>query len=328
MKQQARHPSVVCRGSRAARVAIRRRARRTFIPPMSSSVRIFNLQRRSYWVGIATLAVLIALDFGPRFRWLWEQWTSDGLYSFSILVPFIVAALVGRKLRLLESVEDTPRWWGLLLFSATVLVTAVLDRYGVILHALTPALLILAISGAIITLRGCKTVRILWFELAFLLFLLPVPADILFVIDYPLQELGARITTGLAHFTGLHVVRHGAMVLLRDSQAGILVAPQCNGVRSIVSMVATALVYVYLCDGPLIRRWVMLIAAVPIAYAANMARLYNLIFMASWFGSPFMNIEHYWDLASGFLIFGGAILVFFSLAKVLGCNRLIRSPRS
>jgi exosortase len=70
---------------------------------------------------------------------------------------------------------------------------------------------------------------------------------------------------------GIPVLRTGNLLQLPSQTLDI--ADACSGIRSLLSLAFLSLVYAYFADTRVWMRWVLLIATVPIAIAANGIRV-------------------------------------------------------
>ncbi len=269
-------------------------------------------------LGIAVTFSVVAF-FWPRLVWMCRLWLSDGLYSFSFVVPLISAGIIFLKRPSLERVATNPCNAGLLVVLVAVFLTILLDWSGLRLYSLTPLLIASSMAGILWAVWGAEVLRALAFPIGFLLFLVPVPPPFIRTIDYPLQELCARVTSAFAQLGGIDARQVGATVYLPNFTMGV--APACNGLRSSVAMLSLAVVYAHLVRGALARKLLLVALAIPLAYLANFIRLFCDVFVVNALGPRFLPYEGAYDYAWGFLIFMLAVVFLFGLARVLRCDK-------
>jgi exosortase J len=282
------------------------------LPPAAAH----SLRRRTAPLLILALGVV----FWPRLQWIAQLWATDSLYSASLLVPVICVVIASLKWHSIR--ERNPSAIGLVLVATAVSITIALDLTQVAIYSATPLLLIIAISGVILAGWGYQALRTLAFPILFLLFLVPVPPAMLARFDYPLQEMCARVTSVLAGLGGIETHRVGALLLFADPQVSVNVAPSCNGLRSVLAIAITAVLYVYLIRGAWYKKLAILVAAVPLAYMANFVRLLGVVLFVNWSGERFIQFEPICDHVLGFLLFSLAVLFLFLWARLLQCNQL------
>ncbi len=269
--------------------------------------------------------LLVLLSFGlfwRRFVWMGHLWWSDGLYSLSALIPLISLGIAYAKREKLDALPITPSRTGVTLVIGAAAFTVAADRFDM-LHSLTPLLVVGMLCGIVLALWGTAILKELLFPIAFLLLLVPVPPAVLERIDLPLQILCARVVAGWSHVIGLNVERTGSLILFPGS-ASINVAPACNGVRSALTMLMLSILLVYLSRGRSYSKFAVLMAAVPLAYFANLVRLFGIVSGAHLLGDGFMKHEQAFDHGFGLLVFSGCVGMLLLWARIVKCKTVMR----
>ncbi|HEV2115253.1 MAG TPA: exosortase/archaeosortase family protein [Terriglobales bacterium] len=265
-------------------------------------------------------SLLLAL-FWVRLASMIRLWVEDGTYSLFALVPFVSLAIAYSKLKRTGAPARRACRTGLFLVACATAATALLDVGHIGFASLTPLLIAATVCGVVLGLYGPAMLRLLAFPLTFLLLLIPIPPLLLASIDFPLQEMCAKVTVFAVNVAGFHVQRSGTMILLGVPSLVVNVAPACDGVRSSLAMLFIAILYVYLLSGGWRKKALLLVAAVPLAYLGNFIRLLGDVCAVLTFGMGFWKYEQAWDYMTGFLIFLIPISLLFFLAKVMKCSR-------
>ena len=263
--------------------------------------------RPSSWL---LLLLLVWLYRVILFR-LGVQWWTDPDFSHGFFVPAFALFVLWQDRRRLASIRLAPSWSGLpiIVFSLAMLIFGVL---GVELFTSRSSLLIL-VAGLIIFFRGWQFFRAVLFPWAFCFLMIPLPAIILQRVTFPLQLFASQVATSCIEAVGITAARTGNLIEL--PHITLEVAAACSGIRSLVSLITLAIIYGYLMEN---RNWVrvtLACAAVPIAIAANVFRIFATGFLA----------EH-WDpdKAMGFFHeFEGWVVFVVSLLLLFGFHRLI-----
>lgn len=269
--------------------------------------------------------LLVAFSLGlfwHRLVWMGHLWWLDGLYSFSALVPFISLGIAYAKREKLGALPITPSRTGITLVIAAAAVTVAADWFDM-LHSLTPLLVVAMLCGIVLALWGTAVLKELLFPIAFLLLLVPVPPALLERIDLPLQILCARAVANLSHALGLPVERMGSLILFPGS-GSIDVAPACNGVRSAVTMLMLSIIFVYLSRGRWYSKFAVVTAAVPLAYFANLVRLFGIVSGAHLLGGRFLEHEQTFDHLFGLLVFSGCVGLLLLWARIVQCKTVVQ----
>jgi exosortase len=271
--------------------------------------------RLAWMLGIFVLAAVLL--FWRQLQMMVSLWFHNGALSIGALVPFVSAYFGWRAWQRTESLPIRPAISGFVCAVAAALAVIGWNsaaRNGV---SLSLVLIPLFLAGCMASVAGWRIVREFLFPLAFLWFLVPVPPPVLGLIDYPLQLLCARVVEGVGHLLHLHVIRIGTMVGPTPDVA-VTIAPECNGVRSSVALVMITIILAKLKTIRVLPAIALVVAAIPLAYAANFVRLCGLFLLTTVFGERFMPYEHRTDLISGGIWFFITVLLMSSIAQRLG----------
>ena len=266
-----------------------------------------------------TLGIFVAatlLLFWRQLNMVSTLWVSNGDESIGALVPLVSAYFAWRAWKKTEAIPATPAISGFVLAVAIAL-TVIWWNFGSRNGATVCTFLLpFFLAGCIASVAGWRFVRQFTFPLLFLWFVMPVPPPLLDAIDYPLQLLCANCLEGIAHLLHLHVVRSGTMVGPNFDTA-VTIAPACNGVRSSVTLLLLTICFAKIRNIRPLPAAILIISAVPLAYAANFMRLSGLFLLATAFGERFMPYEHYTDLTTGGIWFFVTVLVMASMVQWL-----------
>ena len=89
------------------------------------------------------------------------------------------------------------------------------------------------------------------------------------------------------------------------------VAEACSGIRSLMSLVALAIIYGYLMEKRLWVRWILACASVPIAVAANSVRIIGTGLLVQYWDPE--KAEGYFHASWGWIIFVISLLMLYAL---------------
>jgi exosortase len=243
-----------------------------------------------------------------------QDWWDDPNFSHGFLIPVFSGFVVWHERKRLVQLPVSPSWLGLPVIAASlgVLIVGVL---GAELFLSRSSFLFL-LAGLVIYFLGWNYFRAIIFPWGFLFLMIPIPAIIFNRIAFPLQLVASRLASALLELTGVPVLREGNVIQL---PAMLLeVAEACSGIRSLMSLLALAVIYAYFLEPKTCRRVLLAVAAVPIAVMANGMRVVGTGLMVHW-----------WDpeKALGFFhTFSGWVIFVVSLGMLFlvhGAMRLI-----
>jgi exosortase B len=264
---------------------------------------------------VALLVVLggFALLYLPTYRDLSRTiWASDEQGHGPIILAVSLWLLFQLRHRL-AALESRP---------APVLGTAIFVL-GMILYALgrTQAVLlfevgsqIAVIASLLLLFKGRQAVRLAWFPLFFLFFMIPLPSPLVVAVTTPLKAVVSYVAEFLMYHAGYPIARSG--VILHVGQYQLLVADACAGLNSMFTLEALGLLYMNLMGYTSVSRNLTLaVLIIPIAFIANVIRVMILILVTYHFGD---------EAGQGFVHdFAGMVLFMAGLMLMLVTDKLL-----
>ncbi|MFN8589307.1 MAG: exosortase/archaeosortase family protein [Candidatus Eisenbacteria bacterium] len=263
------------------------------------------------WAQAAALVAVGAVMYHRTAAGLWETWTTNDNYSHGPLVPLTSAALVWLrwdKLRALAPRPDARGLWLVALGCVMQVVGTRADLFAVQGWSLLPLLF-----GLSLTFFGRAVTHMLAFPLGYLAFMLTFPPIVMNTLSYALKELAVAASLKIAAFAGTHVRRDGMSLFLPTGE--LRVENPCSGLRSLVALVATGTLFAYFQRGGAWRRIAVLLAAVPIALAGNIARLATIVILAD--RTSVAQATGRFHDASGYVLYAVSLALLWSLRGLL-----------
>jgi exosortase len=264
------------------------------------------------WWPALLLGVLLVSLYARISVKLVTDWYELPDFSHGFLIPFFVLFLLWDKRHVLRQTPVKPTWagLGLVIFGLFVLLTGV---FGADLF-LSRFSFVLLTAGIIWTLWGKAMLHETMFLLFVLMLAIPLPTLVMNQITFPLQIKASELASALLPMAGVPVLRDGNVIQLPSMQ--LEVAEACSGIRSLMSLFTVAVIYGYFLEKSTWRRVVLALAALPIAVAANVVRI---------FGTGLC--VQYWnpDKAVGFFHeFSGWLMFLVSLACLYLVHAVMR----
>jgi exosortase len=270
----------------------------------------------------AITAAWLALYY-DTLRRLIDDWRVDENYSHGFLIPLISAFAIWSRRDLIFSTAPAPR----LLAGGALTLVAVLMLFAGIAGAemyIARISMVLSLAALVIYFFGTEWLRRLAFPIGLLLFAIPVPNIVFNQIAFPMQLLASDYATRVIRLFGVPALREGNVIEL--AQMKLQVVEACSGIRSLVTLAALAVVYAYFTEKRRPRRIALVIAVVPIAVAANAARVAGTGVMAHAWGVR--AAEGFLHGFSGLLVFIFAVLLLLSLARVMNWIEMVIRRRN
>jgi exosortase B len=256
------------------------------------------------------LAAMYAPTYVDLARGLWQH----EAHAHGPIILIVVAWLAWRERAALASEGAGPSalvaGWALLAFG--LLLYAVGRSQGIALFEVGSHLPVLA--GTVLLLLGWRALARLWFPLFFLVFVVPLPGFVIDIATAPLKNFVSHTVVSMLYELGYPIARAGVIMMIGQYQ--LLVTDACSGLNSIFSLAALGSLYLYLTVSRNHARTALLLASiVPIAVAANVARVLILTLITFYFGE---------EAGQSFLHgFAGMTLFATTLLLLLGLDVLL-----
>lgn len=242
---------------------------------------------------------------------LWSDWMTDENYSHGFVVPAAFVWMVWERRDKLEHARISPRFWALGIVMLA-LVQLVVGTWGAENFTAHSSFLVL-LCGMVLFLAGSAVFRIVAFPLAWLLFMIPLPAIVFYAITFPLQLVASRMAVGILDLIGVPSMREGNVLYLANFTAGV--AEACSGIRSLMSILAFAVLIGYLLKMSARSRWLLAATSVPIALVINSARVAVTGLIGNYWGSQ--HAEGFFHTFSGWILFVVCLAITTVLAQIL-----------
>ncbi len=278
---------------------------------MSAAIAAKNPGRGIEWApvlfGLAALYVPSVIDLAMGL------WTSDEQMHGPIILAVTLYLFWGLR----HAIQDAPVaprgavGWPLLVVA---LLLYILGRsQDIILFELGALLLLL--PALLLILRGTAALKVCWFPIFFLFFMIPLPGPVVDALTLPMKTAVSWATEHVLHAFGYPISRSG--VILHLGQYQLLVANACAGLHTLFSLEALGLLYLHLTrHESWARNTALAILIIPISFTANVIRVLTLSLITYYFGD---------EAGQGFLHgFAGMVLFVSALLLIIAIDSLIQ----
>jgi exosortase len=254
--------------------------------------------------------------------------------TFHILaIPFLFAYLLFRRRKMIgASIEETPpsnnpflkhfdTIAGILL-SATAIVAYWYGSYSFTPLEFHMVTLPFLAAGLILIFFGSKPLKQLIFPVAFLIFLTPPPAEILYAFGSALSNLSASVSNGIINLFGISSTltsSYGSPVITlnRPDQTAMSfsVDVACSGIYSIIGFVIFALFIAYITRGKLRNKLAVLLMGIPLIIALNILRITIILSIGYYYGDQ-LALEVFHTVGATVLMFIGTLILLAVTEKI------------
>jgi exosortase B len=270
-------------------------------------------------LGVATWAVM----FVPTFVDISESvWASDE-QGHGPIILCVAAWLIFRARQAVADAAGDPRpLLGALVFALGLVLYVFGRAQDIILFEVFAQIPVLA--GLLLMLLGPGSLRVLWFPLFFLLFMVPLPSAIVSTLTTPLKSAVSYVAELLMYHGGYPIGRAGVALTVGPYQ--LLVADACAGLNSMFTLEALGLLYMNLLGHTSLRRNTLLaVLIVPISFLANVIRVMILILVTYHFGDEAG--QGFVHSFAGMVLFMVGLVLILAVDAVLGRFKMLQSKK-
>ena len=124
--------------------------------------------------------------------------------------------------------------------------------------------------------RGWRGLKVIWFALFFMCFMVPLPEALVAAVTAPLKSAVSACASSILYHLGYPIGRSGVMLTVGQYQ--LMVADACAGLNSMFTLEALGMLYMNLMQYKSVGRNVSLaLALIPTAFCANVTRVIILV---------------------------------------------------
>jgi exosortase B len=171
------------------------------------------------------------------------------------------------------------------------------------------------LAAFLLILRGIGALKVMWFPLFFMIFMIPLPSVVVDAVTMPMKMAVSYVAENVLFWAGYPIARTG--VILQIGQYKLLVADACAGLHTLFTLEALGLLYLNVIKHDSLLRNIMLaVLIVPISFTANVIRVMVLTLITYHFGD---------EAGQGFLHgFSGMVLFLTALLLIIGVDSLFQ----
>lgn len=286
-------------------------------------------------VGLKTATILLAtlILFYQDWVIIFNDALKSEFMSHVLAIPFIFAYLVYRKRKMLKAViplenknqpkeiRHLPTIAGILLSTIAML----LYWYGS--YTFTPLeyhmfALPIFVAGLSLIIFNPQTLRQLVFPVAFLLFLMPPPSEILFAWGATLSVVSSEASNAIVNLAGIPstiTAEYGNPTIMITRPNGTIVPftvdIACSGIYSLVGFFIFVVVIAYVTRDKAWKKLVLVVLGLPLIYLLNIIRITIILLIGYHYGEQ-LALQVFHLLGGWILVFLGTLLLLVISEKV------------
>lgn len=255
-------------------------------------------------------AVLVALAF----LWLFqgaianmaERWDSDPTFQHGWIVAPAAIAITWYSRERWIGTPVRPAWSGLLMIAAGLLLLLAGAWADVLFLPFVAVVVVL--GGLLAYFGGWALFKALLFPYGLLWFMVPWPDLLVEQISVPMQLGTSTYAAILGSIAGIPVLRDGNNLNIWNAahtgfKASFEVAVACSGMHSLVALLLLAACFAYFTPVSLLKRWLLFVMGIPMAFIANVFRVFLILCVGNWISPQIAaNAFHDWSAPALFII--------------------------
>ncbi len=257
--------------------------------------------------------VLLAAAYWQPIREMLAVWGGvDSYYTHGYLVPFVCLAVAWQRRAELMREPREPDVLGYAYIGAAAFLLLLGSFLG--FRVLSQLSLLPMLAGLCLVLEGRGRTRKLWFPIAYLIFMIPIPPSLTQSVALKLKLLATEASVDIANLLTFPIVRKGSYVYWTNASGQtdqLVVGEVCGGLRSLIALLAFGAIMAYFSRTRPWAKIVLFVLSGPIAVAANVFRILFLCVVGYFYGSEVAGGTVH-DV-SGYLIFIVAFVLFFAI---------------
>lgn len=266
----------------------------------------------SVYFHISVVGLLFIIIFYSSIIAMGQDWLVDDNYSHGFLIPPVAAFMIWQqKEKLLEYLSKPGNFVGLIII-VIGMALHILGNIGAELFTKRIAIIV-TIFGLSLHTFGSQIGWKIAIPMAYLIFMVPIPAIVWNKIAFPLQLFAASITAYVVDLIGIPILREGNVLHLANTSLEVVDA--CSGLRSLTSLLALSAAYAYITTLKPFNKWILFASAVPIAVIGNITRLTFTSIMARMIGPK--AAQGFLHEMSGLLVFAVGFILLFAVYALL-----------
>ena len=264
-----------------------------------------------WWPVLLGMTVLYVPTFYGLFNGLWA---TEGQAHGPIIFVLALWLIYRQWPRMMEKSAGKPSSaMGWVIFAIALLLYIIGRSLQVQIFEIGS--LIWMLAAILLIKRGGSALKVMWFPLFFMLFMIPLPGTLVIMLTMPMKMAVSYVTEHILYWADYPIARSG--VILQIGQYQLLVADACAGLQILLTLEALGLFYLNVVRHTSVFRNVTLaILIIPISFAANVIRVITLTLITYYFGDA---------AGQGFIHgFAGMVLFLSALILIMGMDTLLQ----
>jgi len=256
------------------------------------------------WGILVVVSVLLGFMFIDSLKEMVRIWDTREEYGYGYIIPFLTVFLIWQKKDVLEHVEFSGSWLGVVIVALGV-IAFYLGSLSSLFIIMQYAFL-LVVLGIALSFTGAQGFRPIVIPLLFLVFMIPLPVFLYNSMSGALQLVSSELGVAVIRLFGISVYLEGNVIDLGTYKLQVVEA--CSGLRYLFPLASLAFISVYFYKAAFWKKAVVFLSSVPITILMNSLRIGVIGVLVEYWGP---------DQAEGFLHFFEGWIIFMACIAIL-----------
>lgn len=266
---------------------------------------ISTLKNNIGWlISLAFAASMLGFAFSDGLVNMENTWQRDE-YSHGYLIPVISFWFIWQNKESLNKLIGRGSWAGVFVVLAGLLL-GLMGELATLFIIIQYAFLI-TLFGLCLSLIGWKGLRLIWFPLVYLVFMIPLPNFLYNNLSSHLQLISSQLGVAVIRLFDISVYLQGNVIDLGSYQLQVIEA--CSGLRYLFPLASFGFLCAYLFRAKLWMRIIVCLSTLPITVLMNSLRIGVIGVLVEYWGIE--QAEGFLHDFEGWIIFVGCLGILF-----------------
>lgn len=313
--------------------------------PTSPSFPQFGRSELVLSLKIATILIASLAIFYQDLNIIFTDALQSESTSHILVIPILLVYLIYRKRKMLratmplenqnqpETMRHLPTIAGMLL-STTAILLYWLGSYTFLPLEYHIIALPIFVAGLCLILFNYRTLRQLAFPIAFLIFLMPPPSEILYGFGATLSIVSSEASSAIVNALGIsstisYEIGNPTVIITRPDSTtmGFTVDIACSGIYSLIGFVIFAAFVAYIIRDKTWKKILIFLLGLPLIYLLNIVRVTTILLIGYQFGEQ-LALQLFHLLGGWILIFIGTLILLAVTEKAFKTQIFTRKQQN
>lgn len=258
-----------------------------------------------FYASLCLVSLLLGFMFSDALQYMLRSWESEE-YSHGYLIPVISFWFIWTNRTAISPYLTCGSWFGVLVIVIGLIVGLMGELAS--LYVITQYAFLLILYGLCLSLVGWKGSRLLWFPMAYLFFMIPLPNFLYNNLSSQLQLISSQLGVVVIRLFDISVFLQGNVIDLGVYKLQVVEA--CSGLRYLFPLTSFGFLCAYFFRAKFWMRTLVFLTTLPITVIMNSFRIGVIGILVEYWGIE--QAEGFLHDFEGWIIFIGCLGVLFA----------------